>query len=166
MLGIYPELVEWVVRMQKPQSYLEIGVFKGETFDRIKDIVKRPIGVDIKNRLIYPCEFYEMTSDEFFKQFRDKVDIVFIDSDHKYPQLKKDFENSLGILNPGGTILIHDTDPSTRERLAPTSCADSYRIIDLIYHPRVKLDMVTFPANQLGITVVRRHEDRRVLGLL
>jgi len=166
VLGTYPELVCWVVKSQRAQTYLEIGVFKGSTFDMVKPLVKRAIGVDIKNRLTYPCEFYEMTSDEFFKQFHDKVDVIFIDGDHRFEQLKKDFENSLLLLNLGGTILIHDTDPSTQERLVPTSCADSYKIINYIWTGHISLDVVTFPANQLGISVVRRDADRRVLNLL
>lgn len=166
MLGIYPELVAWVVRAQRAKSYLEIGVFKGGTFNLVKGLVERAIGVDVANRIGDINEFYQMTSDRFFEEFHDKVDVVFIDGDHRWEQLKKDFENSLLLLNEGGTLLVHDTDPAEAERFAPTSCADSYKLVEYIHKNHLELDIITFPVNVMGISVVRRKMDRRVLSLL
>ena len=166
--GTYNELVWWIVKIQHAHTYLEIGVMYGDTFNEIRMIVPRAIGVDIKKRdTVTPiCEFYEMTSDKFFEQFKDGADVIFIDADHRFPQLQRDFENSLKILNPGGTIIIHDTDPCEKERLVPTSCADSYKLIDHIHNKHPELDIVTFPVSVMGISVVRRNSDRRVLSLL
>jgi hypothetical protein len=170
--GTYNELVRWIVKIQHAQTYLEIGVLFGDTFNEIRKIVPRAIGVDIKKRedisevIIPECEFYEMISDRFFEQFKEKADVIFIDADHRFEQLVKDFENSLKILNQGGTIIIHDTDPCEKERLVPTSCADSYKIIEHIHVNHPELDIVTFPVSVMGISVVRRKNDRRVLSLL
>ena len=40
-----------------------------------------------------------MTSDEYFKKFKDKFDLIFIDGLHHYNQVEKDIYNSLEILN-------------------------------------------------------------------
>jgi hypothetical protein len=166
--GTYNELVWWIVKIQHAQTYLEIGVLYGETFNEIRKMVPRAIGVDTKKRdsVIPKSEFYEMTSDKFFEQFKEKVDVIFIDADHRFDQLIKDFENSLKILNPGGTIIIHDTDPCEKERLVPTSCADSWKIVNYVRTCYPELTIVTFPVSVMGISVVRRNSDRRVLRIL
>lgn len=166
MTGIYQEFILWIVKIQQAQSYLEIGVLYGDTFIDAAKSVKRAIGVDTKNRLSSGYEFYEMTSDEFFKNFQDKIDVIFIDGDHRFEQAHKDFENSLKILNTGGTIIIHDTDPAEIGRLVPTSCADSYKLIDHIHKNHLDLDVVTFPVSVMGISVIRRKKDRRVLSII
>ena len=166
MTGTCKELVLWIVKIHHAGSYLEIGVLHGDTFIDAAKLVKRAIGVDVKNRIPSGYEFYEMSSDEFFKSFNGKIDVIFIDGDHRFEQAKKDFENSLKILNAGGTIIIHDTDPSEAVRLVPTSCADSYKLIDHIHNRHPELDILTFPVSCMGISVVRRQKDRRVLALI
>jgi len=166
MTGTCKELILWTVKIHHARSYLEIGVMYGDTFIDAAKLVRRAIGVDVKNRLGSGYEFYEMSSDEFFRSFHDKIDVIFIDGDHRYEQANKDFENSLKILNAGGTIIIHDTDPSEAVRLAPTSCADSYKLIEHIRDKHPELDIVTFPVSVMGISVVRRKNDRRVLALI
>ena len=52
-----------------------------------------------------------MTSDDFFIKNEEKFDFIFIDGLHHYKQVKKDINNSLNILNEGGTILMHDCLP-------------------------------------------------------
>jgi len=166
MTGTCKELILWIVKIHHARSYLEIGVMYGDTFIDAAKLVNRAIGVDVRNRLGSGYEFYEMSSDEFFKSFNGKIDVIFIDGDHRFEQAKKDFENSLKILNAGGTIILHDTDPSEAVRLAPTSCADSYKLIGHIHDNHPELDILTFPVSCMGISVVRRQKDRRVLGLL
>lgn len=167
MTGTCKELVMWVVKIQNARSYLEIGVLHGDTFIDSAKLVSRAVGVDVRNMLPSGYEFYEMSSDEFFKKFNCKIDVIFIDGDHRFEQAKKDFENSLKILNAGGTIIIHDTDPSEAVRLSsPTSCADSYKLVDHIHNNHPELDILTFPVSVMGISVVRRKKDRRVFSLI
>jgi hypothetical protein len=42
-----------------------------------------------------------------------KFDLVFIDGLHFSEQVDRDIENSLQHLNPGGTIVLHDCNPTT-----------------------------------------------------
>ena len=46
-----------------------------------------------------------------------KIDILFIDGDHSYEGVKKDFELYSTILSENGVIIIHDTDSNYEEAL-------------------------------------------------
>jgi Methyltransferase domain len=39
------------------------------------------------------------------------TDLIFIDGDHRYEGVKRDFENYRGLLSDRGVILLHDVDP-------------------------------------------------------
>ena len=54
-----------------------------------------------------------MTSDEFFSQNVETFDVVFVDGLHEYDQVRRDVQNSLEVLNPGGVIVMHDCLPTT-----------------------------------------------------
>lgn len=55
--------------------------------------------------------FEPMTSDEFFLSRNNgkKWDLILVDGDHEYEQAKRDIQNSLEVLAPGGMIFVHDT---------------------------------------------------------
>jgi hypothetical protein len=61
----------------------------------------------------YP-RFIKDTSENAYHNFfvlQDiKIDVLFIDGDHSYKGVKKDFELYSQILSPNGIIIIHDTD--------------------------------------------------------
>ena len=64
-------------------------------------------------KTFYP-RFIKNTSENAFHDFfirQDiKIDLLFIDGDHSYEGVKKDFELYSKILNDNGIIIIHDTD--------------------------------------------------------
>lgn len=68
----------------------------------------------------YP-RFIKSTSEEayydFFVRQDIKIDILFIDGDHSYEGIKKDFELYCNILSDNGIIIIHDTDADYEETL-------------------------------------------------
>ena len=89
-------------------SYLEIGVWNGETFKYVNSTKKD--GVDPEQYC--ECNFvnYKMTSDEFFEN-KKKYDFIFIDGLHTAYQVTKDIKNSLEHLNDGGIIMLDDVFP-------------------------------------------------------
>jgi len=103
-----------------------------------------------------------MSTDKFFSQFKGKADIIFIDADHGFEAVKKDFVNSISILSKNGIIFIHDTDPVSREYLQPELCNDSYKVIDWIAMTHSDLDILTLPISVTGLTMVKRFCDRRI----
>lgn len=96
-------------------SYLEVGVRKGDTFNRIP--VKDKVGVDPKSRL---RGVVQTTSDVFFTYSTRTFDLIFIDGLHEHQQVYRDVCNSLDCLNPGGCIVCHDLNPqSEKSQVSP-----------------------------------------------
>lgn len=159
----HPEFVFNMVNIIKPKTYLELGLYMGETFEKMCPIVSECVGVDTKdvreNKVV--GQFYKMTTDEFFVINKKTFDVIFIDADHAYESVSKDLQNSLKVLNLFGTIFLHDTDPIDRTYTDPGFCGDAYRILDDMHG--LGLTAVTFPIAQEGITIVKRVGDRRVL---
>lgn len=154
--------IQNLVKLTNCQTYLELGVHNGVCFQTIVPLVKRAIGVDIMDlRTIKVGEFYTMPTDDFFKNFDDMADIIFIDADHKYDSVVKDFENSLKVLNKNGVILLHDTDPQEKFLLAPEYCNDCYKIVNYIQENHPELNIVTLPLTIAGLSIVMRKNERR-----
>lgn len=65
-------------------------------------------------RSVFQPRFIKSTSEEAYYNFfvlQDiKIDILFIDGDHSYEGVKKDFDLYSQLLSPKGIILVHDTD--------------------------------------------------------
>ena len=165
--GQHKFIIESVAKLTNCNTYLELGVHVGDTFSTMCRATTRAIGVDVNDRRFEKVgEFHQCTTDEFFSYFKDKVDIVFIDADHKFESVVKDFEHSLLLLNKYGIIFLHDTDPMTEEFLDYRLCGDSYRIVDYIREKHPELNVTTLPITEAGLSIVNRKNDRRVLSYL
>lgn len=66
---------------------------------------KTQSGVRIKSQNI---KHDIIDSDSFFKKNKCLFDVILIDGDHSYNQVKKDTENAIRTLNKGGIIIWHD----------------------------------------------------------
>tara|TARA_Y100000589_G_scaffold275519_1_gene269656 strand:+ start:470 stop:1231 length:762 start_codon:yes stop_codon:yes gene_type:complete len=85
-------------------NYLEIGTAGNETFNAIPIIGKTGVDPDMGGNI-------RLTSDDFFKSQDKNFDLIFIDGLHTYEQVKKDFINSLKVINEGGIIILDDMIP-------------------------------------------------------
>ena len=81
---------------------------------------------DIENedsfyRKLYVPRFIKETSEkafyDFFVRQGIKIDALFIDGDHSYEGVKKDFDLYSTIISENGVIFIHDTDQEYEETL-------------------------------------------------
>lgn len=92
------------------RTYLEVGVHRGETFARVQ--VPRRESVDPN----HPAT-HAMRSDAFFETVAQgrKWDLIFIDGYHTRQQARRDIGNALEHLEPGGAIVVHDCNPTTRQ---------------------------------------------------
>ena len=52
--------------------------------------------------------FFDSSTDDFFKTNQTKYDVIFIDADHSYEGVKKDYLNALNFIKPNGYIIFHD----------------------------------------------------------
>lgn len=158
----HSDLIQNIVELCGYKSYLELGLYRAETFVRIAQIVDNAVGVDNDNTW-FPCagRCYELTTDEFFKINEEQFDVIFIDACHDYEQVKKDFDSALEVLNPGGVIVLHDTDPASTFYARPGYCSDAYKIKDY-FNSITGLNHITLPIRECGITLVRRKGEARL----
>lgn len=117
-----------LIKKFKYQTYLEIGILDGASFERIE--CKTKIGVDPVKK--YNKLTHQMTSDAFFSTNTQKFDIVFIDGLHLAEQVERDFLNSYKCLNQHGTIVLHDCNPEKEEwqlrnRISPEWTGDVWK---------------------------------------
>ena len=99
------EVLNHLINVCHYQSYLEIGVREGHTFNQVKCAHK--VSVDP----LSPAT-YHVTSDQYFADHPDhRYDLVLVDGLHLEEQWLRDVHNSLKALNFGGTILCHDILP-------------------------------------------------------
>jgi predicted O-methyltransferase YrrM len=147
----------------KPNSYLELGLYEGETFKMLSKLIPNCIGVDFspKNLDGYGG-ILVMSTDEFFNQNKETFDIIFIDADHKFESVKTDLLNAIKILNYNGMIFLHDTDPESEYLLQDGYCSNSYKILEYINNELPELTQITLPVTQAGLTIVKRKHDSRV----
>jgi len=150
--------------MANVKSYLELGIYEGETFEKIWPVVGQCTAVDIvdKRKMKFKGTFHLSATDDFFKNNLEKFDAIFIDADHNFEQVKKDLLNSMDVMNPHGIIFLHDTDPARKELIDPGYCGDSYKIIDWMNRVWPDVEHITLPICDPGLTIVRMRWSRRV----
>lgn len=125
---VYEEILTfsyWVAGF-KPHNILEIG-FKGSTFHIFSELsTGKKAAVDIfddgrvktAHYMMYGEDFKLFIEDSQTEETRDKVkdfcpeyDLIFIDGDHTYDGVKRDFELYKELLSPRGFVVFHDIDP-------------------------------------------------------
>lgn len=117
--------VQRALAMRSEPVYLEIGVSRGQAFQRISADVKIAVDpalrltdrvrerADAKGRV---TRYFETTSDAFFANEtalleRHPVDVALIDGLHTYEQVVRDVENTVRYLKDDGVIFLHDCNP-------------------------------------------------------
>ncbi|HVW99478.1 MAG TPA: class I SAM-dependent methyltransferase [Candidatus Babeliaceae bacterium] len=108
MIRNHTELLNAIIEKYELKSYLEIGV---QTTANNFDKITAPFKMGCDPKVVGDARIYNCTSDQMFLALRQKFDLIFIDGLHHADQVKRDFENSLRVLNDNGFILIHDCLP-------------------------------------------------------
>ena len=155
------EIIQKIIDKKKYKSYLEIGCFNDDTFNKIK--ITKKVGVDPKSG-----GNVRMTSDQFFDKYNDTFDIIFIDGLHIFEQVRKDIKNSLNILNHNGIILVHDCLPKkNRDQMVPRSHenwnGDVWKAI-VECRTLENIDTYTCLADQ-GIGAILKNKNKNILKL-
>lgn len=130
ILGLLDLLAE-----RKPRTILEVGTAKGGTiylFSKVADPAARLVTVDLEHRkpallrgfargeqeleLITADSTAPETVARIQELFPDGVDFMFLDGDHRYEGIRRDFELYHGLARPGGMIAFHDIVPDNHTR--------------------------------------------------
>ncbi|GAI22226.1 unnamed protein product, partial [marine sediment metagenome] len=117
-------LFYYAKRIPQGGTYLEIGCAKGGSLlcaylaTKVSGVSVNFIGIDPNplpedfrenTRLIPNFKFINAGSNEVKDRIEDSsVDLLFIDGDHRYFQVKKDIENYSPKVKEGGVLLGHD----------------------------------------------------------
>jgi len=155
------DIINKIIIKKNYTSYLEIGCFKDETFNQIN--IKKKVGVD-------PASGgnLRMTSDQFFKENKEKFDLIFIDGLHVYEQVIKDIFNSVKALRENGIILVHDCLPRKLWYQTPTRMSDTWNgdVWKAIVECRTleNIDTYTCLADE-GIGVIKLQKNNNLLKL-
>jgi hypothetical protein len=94
---------------KRTQTYLEIGVEAGYTFNSVNFLDK--IGVDPDEKV--KGVIHKSSDDYFASDLSVKRDVIFIDGMHQSEYVLRDFNNSMNFLNEGGKIFVDDIIPLT-----------------------------------------------------
>jgi hypothetical protein len=127
-------------------SYLELGVLRNENYNQIR--CKNKSSVDINGYATYTG-----TTDEYFNQLDESIrfDIIYIDANHDYDYVLRDFNNSVKRANRW--ILIHDMIPPSFGSTRSDRCSDSYK---LLYYLLTETDFIVYSLNHnFGLTFVK-----------
>ncbi len=174
------DIINFLIENNSYDSYLEIGVFiPDHNFNHIKILNKD--GVDPGPHIaLYPPPIgnaYNMKSDEFFDQYCKPTwwnetiktyDIIFVDGLHLFHQAHVDIENSLKVLNDGGTIVVHDCNPIDKHRTRPMEeflkdgkawNGTTYQAIMKLRSERDDIVIETVDTDE-GCTIIRRGKSK------
>lgn len=150
MIHYRNEVIQLIIDHYGYTSYLEIGIGNTRNHSLIK--CENKISVDPNGRATY-----KMTSDEFFEKHAHKhqLDVIFIDGDHSREQVKKDIANSLDVIDPKGTIILHDMNPGNKDMLNPRICDNGWEAFAELRTTRDDLNMFTYHED-CGVGVIQR----------
>jgi predicted O-methyltransferase YrrM len=159
-IDMHTDVIEFFASKVNPNLYVELGLYKGETINRVAKHAKRSIGVDLisgfsdKN-----FEFFQMSTDDYLEILKKenlKIDMLFIDADHSYEQSLKDFDGYFEFVNDDGFIFMHDTYPISEKYLDKGYCGDSYKTAWHIRNNyKEKCEILTIPFHP-GLSIIRK----------
>ena len=165
-----------LAKTNNASKYLEIGVNKGDTFNKVdvslKVAVYPKFRFKIENYTNQNTIFHEIVSDEFFTKFAleyDYFDLIYLDGLHTFEQTFRDFCASLRYSRANTIWLIDDTHPTSLFSADPnptrvkklkriagdesnTWMGDIYKVVFAIHDFFSQFNYATFPRH--GQTVI------------
>jgi predicted O-methyltransferase YrrM len=163
----HSQFLAHLAEVYRPTTYVELGLYKGETVLKVLPFVKQVYGVDMIERpqlqklaTLSNVSISYTTTDEFFKTFTTPIDMAFIDADHNAVSVTRDLTNVLNLLNPGGIVCLHDTDPESNFLIDPKRCGDSYKLVDVL-EKTCDLNILTLPIQEAGLSILQKKGSTR-----
>lgn len=156
------QIINNLIKKNNYKTYLEIGVNTpaqpGYSHDSIHVEIKHGVDPNVETT-------YKMESDDFFKNhISQKYDIIFVDGLHLFEQAHRDIVNSLSNLNEGGTIVVHDCNPTKeitqlRERLSNAWHGDVWKAILKLRIENPNVEIYTIDADE-GCAIIKKGKQK------
>lgn len=152
-----------IVKVMNIETYVELGVRKGYTFNVIAPLVKKAIAVDISDmnliKEIPNVTKIQMNTNDLAKIWNVPIDFLFIDAWHEKEQVLKDFNNYSKFVKEGtGIIALHDTHPVDERLLTENNCFSAWEAAWEIKKNKDYSDfeIFTFPGPFAGLSLLRK----------
>lgn len=153
-----------IAKQMRPSSYLEIGVYRGETYRKVSKWSGISVGLDIdpvaiksisgvKNSIPILGEIAALAGRS---DLPETYDLIFIDADHEKESVVSDFRATSILLKRKDLILLHDTWPKNESYTTPGFCGNAYLAVGELrgYYP--DWSFVTLPAHP-GLTLCQKN---------
>lgn len=152
------QLINAIIAKNKYRHYLEIGMGTGKNFSAIRCQNKISVDPDKNTRATF-----HMTSTDYFNSSVGKFNCIFIDGLHHQEQAREDLILSWSRLEPGGTVVLHDTNPYSEHithvpRDNKEWCGNVYKLICQIANPKFTY------SQDYGVTVLKNTGEGLVLS--
>ena len=126
------------------RSYLELGIGNGASFAAVKAQTKK--AVDPNGRADFT-----MGTDEYFRTHRKKYDVIFIDANHDFDNVLRDFNSAVKACKEW--VVIHDLIPPAEKYTAPRFCSDGYKLLAYLIR---ESGLSVYPMSEnMGLTFIR-----------
>lgn len=164
------EMIEYYVRLIKPNDFIELGVQFGEATKKIIPHVhgtyhavdiQRSSNIDYFEKNYSNFKFYTMSTDDFFKDLKEKginlnLEMAFIDACHTFEATYRDFLNVREHLVNDGIIFMHDMYPKDLESSQPELSGDCYKTAEKIrLEHNHEFEIFTVPVEP-GLSILRK----------
>jgi len=159
-IPLIKEIARGLKRSKNNKRYLELGIAKAKCFNVIARYFNESTAVDISEKALgyidVDCFKRCCKTSEFFNDNKEKFDLIFVDADHHYCSVERDFLDSLNCLSEDGVIIMHDT--YAPNEFYADHCEDAWKIQDYLIN-RKDLQFINLPVFY-GLTIVKRHNKK------
>ena len=163
----YRNVIKTLFKVIRPATYVEVGCRNGETLRQIMPVAKelktQVYAVDIRksveSNLPKGVNFICGDSFEIGKKWNSKIDMIFIDADHRSKFVLRDFETYSQWVRRNGIILLHDTYPLDVDATLPQNCGDAWKVAWHIRKNLPEFEIITLPITN-GISIVRNSSNQ------
>jgi len=147
-----------------PQTYAELGIYEGETFNKIN--ARRKYAVDISESALNYISNQESvfkilgTSLDLARELQksgDKSDLLFIDANHDSEAVQGDFIAMEKHVALRGIVCFHDTFPKDISFTSSKLCGDAYLAIPALQNSYPGWNFITLPIHP-GLTIATRKD--------
>jgi hypothetical protein len=149
------------------KSYLEIGVDESVTFNAIDAETKQGVDPNVEGvKDVFTGDINQYINQYITENPKETFDLIFIDGMHTYESSSNDLEKSLNLLNEGGTIVMHDTNPKSMAEANPARNGSSWcgTVWKTAVSARNRDDLIVFTIeHDKGYTVIVKGKNNEPL---
>ena len=162
----YYEVLRWLHQDLRPESYFEIGVFRGQSL-----MLAMPptiaVGIDpcpeVEHRWNTKTQVLAMSSGEFFARHTlgeffgaERFSFAFVDGLHQFEQALDDIFHLEAYARPESVIAVHDTIPldektAARDRCTKFHTGDVWKVVPFLKSYRPGLELITIRTGPSGL---------------